>query len=91
MYPSKSLSFDFHEKLVKIGSYKSFEKFRNFGKIFESQTTHEFSLLSIIILGLLFTVVVYFGSPPRTLTPLIFSVKARGGLKYTITVITLEK
>ena len=44
MYPSKSLCFDFHEKLVKIGSYKSFEKFRNFAKISESQTTHEVSL-----------------------------------------------
>ena len=44
IYPSKTLSFDFHEKLVKISSYNSFEKFRNFSKISEYQTTHEFSL-----------------------------------------------
>jgi len=34
MYPSKSLCLDFHEKPVKIGSYKSFDKFRIICKYF---------------------------------------------------------
>jgi len=34
IYPSKSLSFDFREKLVKIGSYDFFKKLRSFGQFF---------------------------------------------------------